>query len=358
MPFFPRMDPGTLYQGWVMPLLPNFDAPAAAPPWSRARWLVFFAFWGGVLFLSWHLYDILLGSNFHAVVPGQIYRGAQHSGPELEKLIARQGIRTIVNLRGLGANAAWYLEQGRAVQKAGIAQEDVCLSATRLPSQHEVRRVVEIFDRSERPLYVHCRRGSDRTGLVCAMFLLLDDSVSRADAMAALHWRYGHFNLSKTARMDDFFELYEDYLAETGQKHSASVFRNWAISEYRGGRFQCVVESCEPLQESFRTFQLSAFRVRVKNHGTTPVVFKPQKLAGCHVGVQIFDSEDNLLWWEFGGMFHRTLPPGESLEMTVELKSLDKAGRYRLSFDMYEPQNYWGFQLGWEPREMEIEVRD
>src|ERR671922_1591104 len=47
-----------------------------------------------------HAGYVVFGPNFHAVVPGAVYRCAQPSGPRLERWVRRYGIRTVVNLRG------------------------------------------------------------------------------------------------------------------------------------------------------------------------------------------------------------------------------------------------------------------
>src|SRR5262245_41966661 len=73
----------------------------------------------------------LLGHNFHTVLPGRVYRGAQPSSAFVEELATSYGVKTIVNLRGCGLPVSWYDRETQAVQKLGITQEDVCFSALR-----------------------------------------------------------------------------------------------------------------------------------------------------------------------------------------------------------------------------------
>src|SRR5262249_14085579 len=108
---------------------------------------------------------VLFGRNLHIVIPGRVYRCAQPSGAELERIVKQYGIRTVINLRGCSAAHPWYLEECRTTQQLEIAQEDICLSSGRLPSTSEIRRLVEVLDRCEYPVLLHCRRGADRTGL-------------------------------------------------------------------------------------------------------------------------------------------------------------------------------------------------
>ena len=42
--------------------------------------------------LSFEFYRVTLGSNFHTVVPGRIYRCSQPSAEDLERMIADQGV--------------------------------------------------------------------------------------------------------------------------------------------------------------------------------------------------------------------------------------------------------------------------
>src|SRR5262249_12149611 len=80
------------------------------------------------------------GGNFHTVVPGRVYRCAQPSAPELEAIIQERGIRTVLNLRGCCVPLDWYLDECRVTHGLNVAQEDMSLSATRMPSTSELRR--------------------------------------------------------------------------------------------------------------------------------------------------------------------------------------------------------------------------
>ena len=151
-------------------------APRTAPcPRRKSRRAVvravFHGCWVGLLLAAAaEVGRVLWGTNFHTVVPGRVYRCAQLSGPALTRLIQAHGIRTVVNLRGCCAPFPWYLDECRATHHRDVAQEDVCFSAGRLPSGPELRRLVEVLDRTEYPILLHCRRGADRTGTMAAFY--------------------------------------------------------------------------------------------------------------------------------------------------------------------------------------------
>src|SRR5262245_16492403 len=122
--------------------------------------------------------SIAFGNNFHAVQPGHVFRSAQMAPRGLRRAITRHGIRTVVNLRGCCADFPWYCDETRVTHDLNVSQEDVCLSAIRLPTPSEVRRLIEVLDQSEYPILLHCRQGVDRTGLAAAAAKLLEPGVS------------------------------------------------------------------------------------------------------------------------------------------------------------------------------------
>src|SRR5262249_61923255 len=119
--------------------------------------------------------------------------------------------RTLITLRGLGASQAWYLEGGGGATRLNLALEDVGLSAGHLPGPAEVRRLVEVLDRSEYPVLFHCYRGVDRTGLACTIALLLRTDTTPAQARRCLGLRYLHLPWGRTGNLDRFFDLYEEW---------------------------------------------------------------------------------------------------------------------------------------------------
>jgi protein tyrosine phosphatase (PTP) superfamily phosphohydrolase (DUF442 family) len=297
----------------------------------------------------------LLGPNFHAVLPGQIYRCAQPSPVELEQRVRRYGIRTVVNLRGCGDIFPWYLEECRATHRLNLSQEDVSLSAGRLPSVHELRRLVEVLDRSERPILMHCRRGADRTGLASAIVLLLYSDADLSRARRELGMRYGHVALGKTAQLNGFLDLYEEWLSERGQAHSPEVFRRWVGKEYCPAECRCTVELCSPLDvvPAGRPFGVT---LRVRNTSIRPWRLRRGTNAGIHAIAVVYTADYCTAGTGRGGLFDGVVAPGEGVELTVPLPALP-AGRYRLMADMIDEQHCWFMQTGSEPVEKEFTVR-
>jgi protein tyrosine phosphatase (PTP) superfamily phosphohydrolase (DUF442 family) len=103
-------------------------------------------------------------ANFGVVVPG-FYRGAEPDADCLAHLAAL-GVRTVVSLRD--DEEAAEREQARA-EALGMRFVSLPMSGFGRPSWAEVRRALDLVRAPEhRPVFLHCRRGRDRTGVVVA----------------------------------------------------------------------------------------------------------------------------------------------------------------------------------------------
>jgi protein tyrosine phosphatase (PTP) superfamily phosphohydrolase (DUF442 family) len=342
----------------------------------RKKWpFVIGALLGAVLvsgFIGVEAVRVLLGENLHVVLPGQVYRGAQRSPDDLEKLVKKLGIRTVVNLRGLSNPAPWYLEQSRRIQKLGISQFDVSMSAGRLPSTHELRRLVEILDRAEYPIYFHCRRGADRTGLASVVAKLVLTKCGWQEGRSQLSWRYGHVAIGRLAYIDEFFDFYTAWLEQHGRQHSNDVFRHWILHEYQGGWCSHEVEdfgwspgsslsaeklpmngtrnSCVPSGEPI------AFHVRLRNTGLGPWNVTTHSRAGFHLGYRVWDMSGKVMLEGRSHAMEESIAPGAVLARTVVIPGELPPGRYRVMIDMVDESLGWFYQMGAEPMETEIDV--
>lgn len=209
--------------------------PPSGPP-SRFS-LLFVVLRGGfagfVAAAVLELLYIFVGTNVHVVAPGYVYRAAHLDGPDLKQVARQYGIRTVINLTGCCDPLPPYLEESRATSELNICQEDIGFSACRLPPVPELRELVEALDRCDYPILFHCHRGIDRTGMASAVALLLHTHTSLTEAREQLGLRYGHWPFGKTAQMDHFFDLYQEWLG--GRPHSPENFRRWAVTDYCPG---------------------------------------------------------------------------------------------------------------------------
>ena len=118
--------------------------------------------------------------NFHQV-NDHIYRGAQPSNPGFAEL-ARLGVKTIIDLRESGDRS---VAEKKTVEAAGMRYLSFPLDGFGAPPADVVTKLLALFeDAKAGPVFVHCRRGADRTGTVVAVYRMVHDHWENAKALA------------------------------------------------------------------------------------------------------------------------------------------------------------------------------
>lgn len=190
---------------------------------KRARWIIRTS---AVLLLSIGTYFFVLmaNGNFHAVVPGEVYRSAQPSATELARYHANFGIRSVINLRGSNPEQSWYRDELAVTKKLGIAMIDVPMSAKRLLPPDKTRELIHQLEVAPKPVLIHCSGGADRTGLASALYLAAIAKAPEAIAEGQLSVLYGHFNISVFSRETAMDQSFEDVENEFGYSGSLLGF--------------------------------------------------------------------------------------------------------------------------------------
>jgi protein tyrosine/serine phosphatase len=96
-----------------------------------------------------------------------------------------------------------------------------------------LRALPEFFAAMKYPALAHCKSGADRAGLFAALYLLVVERSTVAEARRELSWRKGHFRYAKTGILDAFLEDY----AENGEK-KGKAFMDWVAEDYDPARLQ------------------------------------------------------------------------------------------------------------------------
>lgn len=139
-----------------------------------------FAFSCLTVFAADTLPDLRGVNNFHQV-NDHIYRGAQPSGPGFAEL-SKLGIRTIVDLRESGERS---VAEKKTVEAAGMHYLSFPIGGYSVPSADAMTKLLTLFeDAKAGPVFVHCRRGADRTGTVLAIYRIVHDHWENAKALA------------------------------------------------------------------------------------------------------------------------------------------------------------------------------
>lgn len=162
--------------------------------------------------------------NLHRI-SDRAWRSAQPT-PYQIRTLARRGLRTVVSLRGGQSFGSLPLEE-EACRAAGLTFETFVMRSRAIPSVDEIREMKALFQRLEYPVLFHCKSGADRAGMMAALFLVLHEGQSVAEARRQLHLRFGHVRQGKTGVLGAFFDAYE-----RDQPDGAMPLAEWVETRY------------------------------------------------------------------------------------------------------------------------------
>ena len=110
--------------------------------------------------------------NFLAV-NDQIYRGGQPSDRGFRNL-AEMGVKTIVDLREEGEERS--KDEKRLVKALGMKYVHIPMKGMKTPKDKQISQALRVLnDDSAAPVFIHCKRGADRTGAVLACYRIQHD---------------------------------------------------------------------------------------------------------------------------------------------------------------------------------------
>lgn len=171
-----------------------------------------------------HAFLRIVWTNLGQVAPG-VWRSNQPS-PSRVRLYAEMGIRSILYLRG-PARWSYLLLEEEACAAQGITLHVAHLRARSVAPRDEMLALLDLFDRVETPVLMHCKSGADRAGLAAALWLLHVEGASLERARQELSFRYLHLRRSPTGVLD---YVLERYAADRGE--SDLSIRDWLATSY------------------------------------------------------------------------------------------------------------------------------
>jgi protein tyrosine/serine phosphatase len=127
--------------------------------------------------------------NLYRITPN-LYRSEQPTAlgfKNLEKL----GIRTVINLR-------WFNNDDKETAGTQLRTERVKTVAWDIDDKHVIAVMRMLKDPANGPYLIHCQHGADRTGVMSAMYRVLEQGWTPDDALAELQGGgYGYHSMWK-----------------------------------------------------------------------------------------------------------------------------------------------------------------
>jgi protein tyrosine/serine phosphatase len=162
---------------------------------------------------------LIYRGNLHPIFPGQAYRSAQMSAQMLAETIKLHGIKSVINLRGANADSEWYRAELKMCEILNVEHVDRRFSARRDATDEQMTDLVNLLRKTPKPVLLHCKAGSDRTGLAAALYQLEIAGRPEAEAAGELTIWYGHIPYLPTREqaMDRSFHRYVSNRAASAQ---------------------------------------------------------------------------------------------------------------------------------------------
>jgi len=117
--------------------------------------------------------------NFHQV-NNLVYRGGQppvDAWPSLAKL----GVTTVIDLRRTDEHST--VDEQQAVTAAGMKYINFPMKGVVSPDEAQIEKILAVMHSGDK-VFVHCKRGADRTGTVIAVYRMMHDSWGNKQALA------------------------------------------------------------------------------------------------------------------------------------------------------------------------------
>jgi protein tyrosine/serine phosphatase len=113
--------------------------------------------------------------NLHRVNEN-LYRSEQPTREGMKKLKEIVGIKTVINLRVFHTDAD-------ELKGTGLLNEELSVKTWRIEDEDVVRVLKLIRNKEKGPFLIHCWHGADRTGLMAAMYRIVEEDWSKDEAI-------------------------------------------------------------------------------------------------------------------------------------------------------------------------------
>jgi len=115
--------------------------------------------------------------NLHRVNEG-LYRGAQPTAEGMAQL-QQLGIKTVVDLRAMHSDRD-------EIGTLPLEREHIGMTTWDAKDEQAARFLRIVTDPNRTPVFVHCQRGADRTGTMCAVYRVVVQGWTKEQALAEM----------------------------------------------------------------------------------------------------------------------------------------------------------------------------
>lgn len=164
-----------------------------------------------------------LWTNFH-MLDAEVWRHNHPSPARLAKL-QELGAASVLTLRG--AASAPSVMEAEACAELGLEFRALEMRAVILPRREALLGLIDAIREMPKPMVIHCKSGSDRTGLAATIYLHVFKGVPLGEARTQLSPRFIHNPWGRAGIVNILLDAYAAAHAATG-----IGFEDWVRTEY------------------------------------------------------------------------------------------------------------------------------
>jgi protein-tyrosine phosphatase len=183
------------------------------------------------------------GNFFESFIPvtKNFYRGKQPKDLADFQMLKEMGIKAVIDLIGDGQSAIESIrdQEKKIVEQLGMKYFKIPLLDNKRPSDEHIQKFLKIVEEETNlPVFVHCRGGKDRTGLVTAIYSFGQENGFRSAYTDML--KNGHdfyFNSELDKYLEDYYiknyckEEDSSFIRKTAQLLRKSHLKRLGITE-------------------------------------------------------------------------------------------------------------------------------
>ena len=168
---------------------------------TRDLGLIAFSFFGLTVWAAEPTTTVTGIENFHQV-DQFVYRGAQPTDDGFRNL-STLGVKVVIDLREHDQRA---VAEERTVTGDGMRYVNVPMSGMTPPTEVQIKQILALMeDQAEGPVFVHCKRGADRTGAVIAAYRIDHDKWENSKALSeAMTHKMSHLQFQRQQYIREF----------------------------------------------------------------------------------------------------------------------------------------------------------
>ena len=112
-------------------------------------------------------------------ITDNLYRSRQPSEAGFRELKKQLGIKTVINLR------AFHSDKGKAGSQ-GLLNEELSVKTWHIEDEDVVKVLSILRKRENGPFLIHCQHGADRTGVMSAMYRIVEQGWTKDEAISEM----------------------------------------------------------------------------------------------------------------------------------------------------------------------------